>query len=244
MYIKKTTSMKEGKYIVVEKHFSARYGKKCERSKNTGTTTESQKEINKRQADRNRIYKAMCNFEEGDHHIILSYDREKNGVPTEIDAAHDNLVKMLAKLRRKYKDNLVYMGKTEAPPKAKIHHHLLIKDDKLIKDLVEYWKKKHGFVRDVIITSVEDGKLFNYFIKGYSEEDGKIKGGHKVEGCKYTQSRNLKKPEVKTEKIQSGRWVKQPKPKKGYRVEDIYNGFDAAGFEMQRYTMVREIRRC
>lgn len=245
MYIKKTISMMNGKYVIIEKHFSPRYGKKCSRRSNANTSTDEQKEINKRHADKNRKYKMLCNFEKGDHHIVFSYNKDICDMPESLEDAHKNFTKMLAVFRRKYKDELVYMGKTEVPQKSRIHHHLLIKDAELVRKMTDYWQERYGYVRDVIITSVEDMKLFNYFINGYvSDDKGKMKGGHRVVDCKYTQSRNLKAPEIKTEKINSGRWVKQPKAKKGYRIEDVYNGFDQAGFEMQRYVMIKQEQLC
>lgn len=237
MYIKKTISMMDGKYVIIEKHFSPRYGKKCGRSGNVNNSTDEQKEINKRHADKNRIYKLLCNFDKGDHHIVFSYDKD---IPETTEEAHKNFTKMLAVFRRKHKDELVYMGKTEMPQRARVHHHLIIKDAEFIREMTDWWQKRYGYVRDVIITSVDDMKLFNYFIKGYVDDNGKVKGGHRVIDCKYTASRNLKKPVVKTEKIHSGRWIKQPKPKKGYKIEEVYNGFDSVGFEMQRYIMIKQ----
>lgn len=227
-YIKRTTTIKDGELIITEKKFSGRYGKKCIRSRNTGETIERQKAINRRRADERRILLGMNNFSLGDWWITLTYSRDNR--PSAFDEAHKNFTKFLAKLKRKYGADLKYMGKTELPSSGAVHHHLILCGNVDLKDVFSMWK--FGNIKNVKqIYSVLDMELMNYFVK------------HDVESCvecKFTASRNLKKPDVKVEKIRSRSVLKKPRPKKGYVVTDIQEYDDELGFAVQRYVMVKE----
>lgn len=227
-YIKRTTSIMDGDLIIVEKKFSGRFGKKCLRSRNTTETCERQKAINRRRADERRILLGMNNFKPGDWWITLTYSRGSR--PSSLDEAHKNFTKFLAKLKRKYGDVLKYMGKTEVPSSGAVHHHLILCSDVDLKDVFSIWK--FGNIKNVKqIYSVLDMELMNYFVK------------HDVESCvecKFTSSRNLKKPDVKVEKIRSRSVLKKPRPKKGYSVTDVQEFEDELGFAVQRYVMMKE----
>ena len=73
-------------------------------------------------------------------------------------------------------------------------------------------------------------KLAKYFVKGDSDKSEKD----------YTQSKYLKQPKIHKKIIKAERWAGIPKPKKGYAIQSVYDGFhDFSGYPYQEYVMVR-----
>jgi len=81
--------------------------------------------------------------------------------------------------------------------------------------------------------------LAAYLIKETNETFRKKDGGHKQ---RYSCSRNLITPPSKTKIVKAKSWSPDPKPKKGYYIDQdtIYNGTDPFTKRLyQRYTMIR-----
>lgn len=228
-YIRKNIYLRDKEIIIVKKMFSLRYGRKAARGINIKKTSEKQKDINRRRAEENRMYTLVNNFDIGDWWITLTYSRDKR--PESVDDAHKLFTKYLAKLRRKYGDKLKYMGKTELPERGAVHHHLVIAAGVPLDDVMKLWK--WGRIKDVkAIYSINDFELAAYFVKNEKS--------HKCIECKYTQSRNLVKPTVKTEVVSAVKWRKNPQPLKGYDIAgDVKEYIDEIGFPVQSYFMIR-----
>lgn len=228
-YIEKTVALLGGALIIKHKTFSLRFGRKAARGVNICKTSEKQAEINRRRSDDNRIYKIIENFLPCQSYwITLTYRLELR--PGSIDEAHSIFTKFIAKLRR-IGGRFAYMGKTEMPESGAVHHHLLA-DAALCTDLlIKHWS--FGSVKDIkLVYKTDDLKLANYFVKN--------EGTHSCIECKYTQSRGLKTPEIKTRIVSASSWRKEPRAKKGYKVVDVQNYFDILGFEAQKYIMLKE----
>ena len=233
MYIEKT--IRAGNIIIKKKYFSLRYGKKnIPRSTNIHESSEQQKRINKKRSDEKRTLLMLNNFNAGDWWITLTYSRDKR--PKDIDEAHSIFRKFLQKVKRRLKKRGIefkYMGKTEMPESGAVHHHLVINGDIEISEIFDMWE--YGNLKDVKrIYKLDDFKLANYFVKGENNR-------HKESDCRYTQSRNLLKPDEKVRIIKAGHWRRDPRPIKGYDIlsGSVQNFYDDVGFEMQKYIMVK-----
>lgn len=226
-YIKKTVTA--GGNIIIYKHFSFRYGIKVPRGKKCGTTPPKQREVNRRiQADK-KIWVFLENFKKGDFWIDLNYRQGER--PDDLETASCDIEKVLHKLARQLKSKgirLTYMRMTERGELGGVHHHLIIKNNFDIGILNKLWMK--GKVIADRVYSENLIKLAEYFAKGRKETNEK----------KYSQSRNLIIPEPKVEVMTANRWREDIKPKKGYEIYNIFNGYhDLIGYEYQRIVMRR-----
>ena len=224
-YLKKTVSC--GGNIFVYKYFAFRYGKKILRGTNREKTPPCQKEVNRRiRADKNQ-WIFLANFKKGDFWVDFNYRQGTR--PDDIETAAGHIREMRRKLARKLKRRgieLFYMQMTERGDYGGLHHHIIFRnnfDVGLLKDLWPYGK--------VIIDDVYSENLIRlagYFTKGRKEENEK----------RYSRSRNLIIPEPKVEVMSRSSWTKEPKPKRGYEIYDLYNGYhEIIGYEYQRYIM-------
>lgn len=216
-----------GGNIFVYKYYALRYGKKVLRGTNKQKTTPCQREVNKRiQADKN-MWKLLANFKKGDWWVELTY--RPGTRPDDIDKAVEHIRDMRRRLARRLKKQgvkLVYMEMTERGEYGGLHHHIIFRnnfDPGILKDMWPYGK--------VIIDDVYSDnliKLAEYFVKGRKEENEK----------RYSSSRGLLIPKPKVEIMSRESWSREPKPKAGYEIYDLYNGYhDVIGYEFQRYIM-------
>ena len=224
-YLKKTVSV--GGNIFVYKHFAFRFGKRLLRGRNKHVTPPRQKEVNRRiQADKN-IWKFLANFKQGDWWVELNYRQGTR--PDDIDTAVEHMKKMRQKLYRKLKKKgieLYFMQMTERGDYGGLHHHIVFRNNFDPGILKELWPYGKVIIDDIYSENLI--KLAEYFAKGRKATNEK----------RYTASRNLVVPEPKVEVMSRSSWTKDPKPKRGYEIYNLYNGYhDVIGYEYQRYIM-------
>lgn len=223
--LRKTVSC--GGNIFVYNYYALRYGKKSSRGKNKLKTTPCQKEVNRRiQADKN-IWKLLANFQKGDWWVEFTY---RQGIrPDDMDTAVEDIRKMRQKLARKLKRKgvqLFYMQMTERGDKGGLHHHIIFRNNFDPGILKELWPHGKVIIDDVYSENLIE--LAEYFAKGRKCTNEK----------RYSASRNLIVPVPKVEVMARYGWAKEPKPKQGYELYDLYNGYhDVIGYEYQRYIM-------
>ncbi len=225
-----------GKTIEVVKKFSPRFGKKIPRTAGKfNETTDEQKKVNERAAAIKLRRLINHNFSPGDFHLILTYSQEKK--PKTAAAARKDLENFLRRLRSTYKkqgEELKYITVTEYKNRN-IHHHLVINCTRT-KDITNAWKSGRIKVNP-LDDSGQYRALAEYLIK---ETQKTFKTPTSAYGKRWNQSRNLKKPEVIKKIIKASSWAKNPRPEKGYRIEEVYNGYsDKFGYPYQCCTMVR-----
>lgn len=224
-YIKKTVSC--GGNIFVYKYYAFRFGKKVLRGTNKFKTPPCQKEVNRRiQADRN-MWKFLANFKQGDWWVEFTYRQGTR--PDDIDTASEHIQQTCRKLYKRFKRKgieLYYMRMTERGNFGGLHHHIIFRNNFDPGILVELWSYGKVIIDDVYSENLI--KLAEYFAKGRKATNDK----------RYSSSRNLIIPEPKVEIISRSSWAKEPKPKQGYEIYDLHNGYhDVIGYEYQRYIM-------
>ncbi len=235
-YIKKTITA--GNYVFVEKHYAIRYGqKRLPRSPNIRHTSEQQKRINELKKRRRLLWIFCTNFANGDKWLTLTYNKGKR--PADMAQAKADRKRFLRKLRDWYRKNgipFVYMAMTERGTKGGLHHHIVIRGTVDYNIIAKSWEKYGGWQAKTIGVDSIGGftddilNLAKYFVKGRSEHSEK----------NYTKSNNLHQPKVDIEIIGAERWTSKPRPKKGYDVLDVHDGFhDFFGKPYQDYIQVR-----
>ena len=240
------TTIKAGQTIEVTKSYTRRTGPKSKGSKEK-VTPEQMEKINELNAERKLRIKINANFGPDDIFTTLTYEKNKRPTP---EQAKENIKKFINNMRKEFKKlghALKYVNATEYKNTA-IHHHVLINHipghdvAKMVRDNWEFGRPDFKFLDK----TGQYKDLAHYLIKETSKtskENRKTNGGHKQ---RYSCSRNLIMPEPKTKTVKAAKWTADPKPLKGYYIDQdtIYNGVDPfTGREYQHYTMVKLNRR-
>lgn len=232
-YIKKT--VKAGLTMEVFKYHSARYQSQSgRRQKNRNKTPLSMAKVNQRNAENKLRWKINANFGAGDIYLTLTYTRANR---PDAETAAAELRNYLRRLRRIYKTagaELKYIAVTETGSRGGIHHHMVINSGIDTRLIAQLWTKGIAGIKYLDNTG-EYGRLAGYLIKETSKtlHDGR---GRKL---RYTCSRNLKEPEIKTERIKADTWTETPRAVKGYALTgEVESGvIEATGYGYQHYTM-------
>ena len=159
----------------------------------------------------------------------MTYAKE----PKDYDEAIRHLTNYIKRLRRRYQkagQELRYIYTTEYKGK-RIHHHILVNKALEQQELRDTWGHSKLSAYDIIEYQGEERdakKLSAYFTKesNITVREGKQK-------VRYVASRNLKKPEVHYQTIQSKKWRERPTAKKGYALVDVMNTFTGWGYPLQ-----------
>ena len=169
-YLKKTYFA--GKTIEVEKCYTNRYGKKGQKRRDkVKPTSEQQKEINKRNAEKMLRLLLNANFVGGDNHIILGYLRgDGEADRTEEEMRHDIDV-FLRQCRKEYKKaglEFKYIHVMEIGERGARHHHLVVNHID-VAILQKCWNKAYDKHSEIKAYKLDDtgnyAKLASYLIK-------------------------------------------------------------------------------
>ena len=205
---------------------------KKKRGVRMASTGESRAARNKRNAFLKRKYEIYNNFDIGDWWITLTWKKE--ALPGSADEAHKALTAVLSKIRRKLAKSgipFVYYIKTEASETIRPHHHLIIRNNfDVLNMLFDEWSRFGRIFDAQKIYSFSDGRLVNYFLM--SEHKG-------LEYEKFSHSRNLAEPKVEKRIYSFNSFRERPKAPPGFRVTHLYNGYaDIDHHTYQEYELV------
>jgi hypothetical protein len=249
---------------VVEKYYPANYGAPGRRRrKKTLPTPEDVKKHNEQLRIRKLQMLIAANFKEGDWHITLTYrSRDRPSVKESRKILHS----FFARMRRAYRKEgmeFKWICVTETTRDGTPHHHLVIQDlpghntVNLIRQKWPYSNKVFCSSLDPDIESTEKGGadtednhgeyygLADYLQKKESKEpieEEDLQEGKKW-SCRYSHSRNLIIPEPKREVIYRTRWVRIPKPEKGWYVSSLTNGINAYTQQPYQRYILRRLQR-
>lgn len=237
-YLKKTC--RAGKTKEVEYYYSARYHPKGEvRNTCEGITTEAQKQINRRMAERMLTRILNANFSSEDLYITWHYKKELR--PANKEEMRGQIRKLLRKLRELYKKTgkvLKYVWVAEIGKKGAAHIHMVVNGNELQK-LKKLWSYGHINVQPLDETG-QYRKLAEYFIKYSDRTMGTDK---ELQGKRYNCSRNLVRPKEKVTVVKSKRrYSKDIKVPKGWYLdkESVQEGFhERTGYPYFYYTLIQ-----
>jgi len=234
-YIEKTITAGKTKEITKYHTFRCQSPKRP-RGKNIETTVELKRKINERNAETKLRILLNANFKENDLYLTLTY---RSCVPDQA-RAKNNLVKFIRKLRDLYKKSgvlLKYIAVTEYSNK-RIHHHLLI--NKMVgigkRDIEKVWG--FGFQK-VELFGGDPGdcqRLASYFIK---ESNSNFKTDESVHRLRWIASKNLIRPVPIVREVSACSWGEDPKPIKGYYIDEVIKGFDLYEYQYQFYRLIK-----
>lgn len=223
---------------VEEKYFTCRLGGKKTRIKNFNKTPEAVAKVNARRAVRHLEEILLTNFRQGDQYITLTYAEE----PKDYDEAIRHLTNYIKRLRRRYQrvgQELRYIYTTEYKGK-RIHHHILVNKVLEQQELRDTWRHSKLSAYDII--EYQGGERDAKKLAAYFTKESNITVREGKQKVRYVASRNLKKPEVHYQTIQSKKWRERPTAKKGYALVDVMNTFTGWGYPLQiaRYVEIHK----
>lgn len=231
-----------GNVIDVCKFYTARLAKIAgikPREKEYGPTKPAQKLINQKNSIKTLEYLILENFHKDDIRLDLTF----SGIEPTAEVAKKEIDKFLRKLRKLYRSNdseLKWIGVFEYEG-HRIHFHLLINNIGLTrKDYQAIWK--HGKINHKCFQYYDGGpddahNIANYFVK---ETNHTFYKDDAIQKHRWRSSRNLRRPKVTIEKIESKRWREEPKAKTGYYIMKVDNTPDYNGNPHQFYRMVKD----
>lgn len=236
-----------GKTIEIERYYTARYGSRGHPHKpKKVATSEEQKKINERQAEKKLRRLINANFGPGDYHVVLSYAKSRDDPHRTKEEMREDIAKFLRAMRKEYKAadrELKYIHVAEIGEKGARHHHLVL--NKCDIDIIQKcWP--HGRIHvNPLDASGNYAKLAAYLIK-YS---GKMLGAEdKLQSKRWNASRNLAHPipvkKVITERAWFRSEAKVPKKYSGKyyidkdSVEMSNESPEYAGLGFMRFIMV------
>jgi hypothetical protein len=248
-YIKKT--VKAGKTMEIIKYHDRAHGKKGgPRQKRKNPTSLRQELANRRRAENRLRWLLNANFKDGDLSLTCTYVRRAGEEPISPEEMKKHMKKFLSRLRVEYRKagkELKYIHVMEVGERGARHHHLVVNylDERIIQRVWESVypdprpDRKASFIRQQMLnTNGQYGKLASYLIKQTSaklhDEDAMMKKS-------WTCSRNLTKPDVKTEVVGASTFRKEPTAPKGWYIEpdSIRRSTDPDGYDWMSYRMMQ-----
>ena len=230
-----------GDTIEVCKYYTYRANVKGERRARKGKpTSEAQKRVNQRKAEKNLRRLMAENFKNGDVLVRLDFAKRPGGS----EEMQKLMAKALRELREEYsraEKPLKYIYVKEIGPRGSRHIHMLLSRDEgmdVLKVLMKCWPYG-GIHVDPWTTGPNFTRLASYFIK-YAAKTEETEG--KLIGKRWYASRNLDKPKVTKEIIRSNRFREEVREKKGYTLDQdsVQSGVsNFTGYRYFSYTLIR-----
>jgi len=207
--------------IVFQRKIGRKTSRKGEtRAPKVNPTPEEVQKVNEHYSERTLQIKLHANFEPGDYHLAMTYSR---WIPTKAGAKED-LRKFKRELRKEYKKlglSFKWINVTEYENR-RIHHHMVINQGVPMSVIREIWNK--GYVHERPLSKSRDWRrLGTYLIK---ETRKTFRNPDAPGRLRYSCSRNLIMPEVYVDDIEPEEIKEDPKPLKGYYIDQdsLYEG--------------------
>lgn len=241
--------VKAGQTLEISKYYSSRYNKKgIGRGDRKKLTTEEQRKVNKRAAEKKLRRLINENFQEGDTHLVLDYklsERPEGREGMRVDA--DDFLKEMRKLYKFLGIPFKYIHVMEIGKKGALHHHLVINTPEGVSQraITKAWKGRGRTHFNPMDDTGQYAKLAAYLIK---QSDGMLKDPDALQGKRWNSSKNLRKPTViRKEPIKDRGWYNRVAklPKKladSYYLDgdSIQEGIhERTGYTFFSYTFVR-----
>lgn len=233
-----------GRVRLVQRYYPANYGAPgMAREKRRKPTTEEIRRQNQANKARKVQLLILGNFREGDWHLVLTYPKE--GRPPDLQAAKEDLRKVLRKIGYRYKRAGIpfkWIAVTEIGKKGAAHHHLIIEDIRTEgfsskRAVMECWHGGKAFYP--LFEEGEYRELAEYLVKRDTKEDE----NGELSGTGYSHSRNLIPPKERIETKRAKRWRNPPRIPEGWELvkDSLHNGENPiTGYPYQSF-MIRKL---
>lgn len=196
------------------------------RKKKRKPTSEIQKRLNQKNAERKLIRLLNTNFTEKDIRFDLTYREEKN--PSSPEEAQKELQNFLRRVKRYRKKNnltdLRYVAVTEiGEKKGRVHHHIIMSGDINISKLAKIWGRGYTTAKPLQFDNFGIAGIAKYLIK------------NPVLKKRWSASRNLKKPKTSKRDGRLPQFKVEEFGRSGddnkNEIEKLYKGYLLAGCE-------------
>ncbi len=157
------------------------------RGKRRRPTTETQKKLNQRNAERKLIRLLNTNFTKNDIRFDLTYDADhRPATPEEAQKEMQNFLRRLKRYRKKRGlPDLKYIAVTEIGKRnGRCHHHIIMNGGVLIGELAEIWGRGYTTAKPLQFNDQGIVGIAKYLIK------------EPILGKRWSASKNLAKPKV------------------------------------------------
>lgn len=229
-----------GGIIEVCRYYTYRINVKGEkRAKREKPSTEAQRRVNQRKAEKKLRRLMAANFHNGDVLVRLDFHKKPGGS----EEMQELIERAIRKLRTAYKKagaELKYIYVKEVGPRGGRHIHMLLSREEMdVLALLQACWPHGGIHVDPWTTGPNFQKLAAYFIK-YAARTEETEG--KLIGKRWYPSRNLKQPVIKKLILKSDRFREQVKEKKGYTLDkdSVRSGIsELTGYRYFSYTLIR-----
>nr|WP_315022919.1 hypothetical protein [uncultured Aminipila sp.] len=193
---------------------------KKDRAKRSQPTVEQVEKNNQRYAERDLFLKLNHNFQEHDLHVVFTYDGEE---PSK-EESYKILKEFKRALLKEYRKRgivLKWIEVTEYENK-RIHHHVVLSKGMSAKELANLW----GQGKIMITPMYEEGNYRNLAAYLIKESSKTIRSDNPFSKKRFRCSRSIENPPVFREEVKVSKLLEEPKPVKGYYVDDdsIYKG--------------------
>lgn len=238
-YIKETYTYPGG--VEIRKYFSTQYGKKgMKKGPYKEQTKEEMERINERNAATQLRRLIETNYTPGDYHVVLTYRKAERPNAAEAIKRKDKFLRKLRAAYKAFEGELMYISVVEKEARS-IHHHLIVNacDPSIIQKAWE-WGSVH------ITMLYDEGRyedLAAYLIK---ETRRTFRSKDRIQGKRWTASRNLKQPNVKKEIVKADSWREKPSIPKGYILDadSLHTGVHGmTGYVYQEYRLLKVQKR-
>lgn len=248
---RKIYKLRDGDVLDFEEYHDGKYGARGKkREKKKKRTSEQQMKVNlfnKMKRCRWRLLQYFCT---GD--IFATWTYEVKERPPDMEAAKKDFKKAMEKVRKEFRKRgyeVFWIRNIERGTKGAWHIHLVINEIGDTAGIIQRAWDKGGTwsvkIRNSKFYDEDFTKLAEYMTKCGNTQEVKADGTParpRIKESSYFTSRNMPLPEPEPRKII--RWVKEPKPRKGYYIARIHEGTNpATKFKYRRYTMIRLNRR-
>lgn len=233
-----------GRTKKIRKYYTVKYNdgklprKKEERGDKKNLTSEQQKEINRKMAQRNLTVTMDANFSSRDLYITYTFALEKRpGDAKKFKAIVRQLLKRLRKMYQKAGIPFRYIWAGERGERGAEHIHMVQSGGFTLGELAKVWP--YGWITGrPMDESGSYHKLAAYFIK-YSETTMKTEG--RLRGKRYNPSQNLIRPVPDKDKVKKTNFDPGaiPVPQGYYLDKDTVEfGVQKNGYKFLEYTLV------
>jgi hypothetical protein len=229
-----------GKTIEICKYHSSRIHPRGEkRGAREHPTSEAQKRVNQRKAEKKLRRLMNHNFQDGDLLVRLDFFKElrPKGSKEMQECISDAVKKIRAKAKRAGVD-IKYIYVKEVGPRGGRHIHIML--TKIDTDILRECWPYGGVHIDPLNSGGQYRKIAAYFIK-YAARTEETEGV--LIGKRWYGSRNLAKPKVKKRIVSANHFRKRVKVPEGYSLEkdSVVSGIsDFTGYEYFSCTMIRD----
>lgn len=233
-----------GNVVEVNKYYSfrchAKGEKRCEKE---NETTDAQKRINQRKAEKELRRSMNANFVDGDYLIRLDFFKRPPG-SVEMQRLISAFIRKLRTALRKLGIEIKYIYVKEVGPRGGRHIHMML--TKCDTDIIRKLWTHGGIHIDPLNSNGQYGKIASYFIK-YANRTEETEG--RIIGKRWCSSQNLEKPKVVKKVISANEFRKDIKKNHKKAIENgeyildkdtLRSGVsDETGYGYFTYTLIR-----